>query len=174
MSRKCDTLNRVLVKKNSDDTVTVTFLGATLLRKVAIPIPKDVATRVINSIMDDEERAKLCHKRGLFEEMANEAVKNGAGEQFQKDIIDFVEQGFTRVHRKTKKAEMQSPATPKKTKKAKRADAADEKPTPKKPKKEEKPSTEEAATTPTIEEEKVVKDKVEDETKTPDAETKTD
>jgi len=128
MSRKSASLNRVLVVKNTDNTITVTFLGSVIMNKVATPIEKSVATRVINSVMDDDERVELCNKCGIPEQLANEAVKNGAGEQFQDDLLQFIEQGFKRVQR-TKKSEMQSPPVPKmpkKTKKTKRVEAEQE------------------------------------------------
>jgi len=121
MSRKSASLNRVLVMKNNDNTVTVTFLGGMILKKVPTPIDKDVATRAIKSVMDDEERVELCQKRGIIEQLANEAVKNGAAEAFQDDLLPFIEQGFKRLQR-PKKSEVQSPATPKYPKKKKRVE----------------------------------------------------
>jgi hypothetical protein len=96
MSRKSAHPNDVIIVVNSDGSITATFLGYALLKNQPTPIPKALAQRIVKSLSDDDERADLCYKRGLFQSFADEAVRNGAAQRFEEQLQTFVKQSNQR------------------------------------------------------------------------------
>jgi len=79
----------VLVNNETDDTLTATFLGTTLFKRLSVPIEAVFVEKLIHTLTDDDERAKFCVKRGISEQMANEAIRDGAAKDFEERLATF-------------------------------------------------------------------------------------
>lgn len=79
----------VVVKNDTDDTLTATFLGATLFKRLTVPIEAAQVESFVDTLFDDEKRAKFCVKKGISEQMANEAVRDGAVQSFEDFISTY-------------------------------------------------------------------------------------
>ncbi len=79
----------VVVKNDTDDTLTATFLGATLFKRLSVPIDAALAESFVDTLSDKEKRAKFCVKKGISEQMANEAVRDGAIKSFEDCISTY-------------------------------------------------------------------------------------
>lgn len=107
---KIANINKVYIFNNRDSgTITATFLGTTILNKVPLPLDEKIANEAIELLSDTDKRVEFCHKRGITEQMANEAVRNGAVELFAKELLDY-----STVEPVAKKPKNSAPSSPKK------------------------------------------------------------
>lgn len=102
-------INKVFIVTNSDGTITATFLGAVLLKKVKLPIDDAIANELIETLQDKDKRADFCVKKGINEQMANEAVAAGACKIFAEELLELSDEPSTK---KAKVSQQPPPSSP--------------------------------------------------------------
>jgi len=90
----------VVINNDSDDTLTATFLGAVLFKRLKVPVEASLVEQLIETLTDDEKRAKFCVKRGISEQMANEAVRDGAAKAFEEEMSTYAPDYSPKKHHK--------------------------------------------------------------------------
>lgn len=90
----------VVINNDSDDTLTATFLGAVLFKRLKVPVEASLVEQLIDTLTDDEKRAKFCVKRGISEQMANEAVRDGAAKAFEEEMSTYAPDYSPKKHHK--------------------------------------------------------------------------